>query len=300
MLRQLFLALVAVASLSACQTIPTPSPAAVKHIEVNGVNITYTEQGTGVPVVFVHGSMSDRRIWEAQRPDIASRYRYIAYDQRYFGAEPWRDDGRNFNQMTHAADLVAFIQSLKAGPVHVVAWSYGGSVATLAASQHPELFRTLSLHEPTIGSLIGSTPEGKAAISAFGSAVAPIRAVANAGDALLATQRFWEFVLILPEGGFKREPQALQVIVMDNVRSVPLTLNAPPQVITCEMVKGITAPVLITIGENTRPLWKLAGQTLQRCVPDGKLVVLPGSNHDATLRNPAAFNRTLVDFLAIR
>lgn len=140
MLRQLFFSLVALASLSACQTIPAPAPVALKHVEVNGVNITYTEQGSGVPVVFVHGSMTDRRIWEAQRPDIASRYRYIAYDQRYFGMAPWRDDGKNFNQMTYAADLVAFIQSLKTGPVHVVAWSYGGSVATLAASQHPNCF----------------------------------------------------------------------------------------------------------------------------------------------------------------
>lgn len=274
-------------------------PVAVKQVQVNGVNITYTEQGTGIPVVFVHGSMTDRRMWEAQRPDVASRYRYIAYDQRYFGAEPWRDNGKNFNQMTHATYLVAFIQSLKAGPVHVVAWSYGGSVTTLAASQHPELFRSLSLHDPTIGSLIGGTPEGKAAISDFGRAVAPIRAVANTGDALMATERFWEFVLILPEGGFKREPQALQAIVLDNVHSVPLRFNAPPQAITCDMVKAIKAPVLITIGASTRPLWTLAGQTLQRCVPDGKLVVLPNSNHDATLRNPAAFNRTLVNFLAL-
>ena len=237
MLIRWFVVLLVLAGLSACQTLP--APAAVKHVEVNGVNLAYTEQGTGVPVVFVHGSMTDRRIWEAQRADIAPKYRYMAYDQRYFGTEPWRDDGKNFNQMTHAADLVGFIQSLKAGPVHVVAWSYGGSVATLAASQHPELFRSLSLHEPTIGSLIGGTPEGKAAIAAFGGAVAPIRAVANSGNALLATERFWEFVLILPEGGLKSEPQALQAVVLDNVRTVPLTLNAPPQPITCEMVKAI-------------------------------------------------------------
>ena len=29
-------------------------PVAVKHVEVNGVNLTYTEHGTGVPMVFVH------------------------------------------------------------------------------------------------------------------------------------------------------------------------------------------------------------------------------------------------------
>ena len=297
MLTRLFVVFLALASLSACQTVH--APVVVKHVEVNGVNLAYTEQGTGIPVVFVHGSMSDRRIWEAQRADIASKYRYIAYDQRYFGAEPWRDDGKNFNQMTHAADLVAFIQSLKTGPVHVVAWSYGGSVATLAASQHPELFRSLSLHEPTIGSLIAGTPEGKAAIAAFGGAVAPIRAIANSGNALLATEKFWEFVLILPDGGFRSEPQGLQAVVLDNVRSVPLTLNAPAQPISCEMVKAIMSPVLITVGANTRPLWTLAGQTLRQCVPNGKLVTLPNSNHDATVRNPTAFNRELVNFLAL-
>ena len=297
MLTRLLVVFLALASLSACQTVH--APVVVKHVEVNGVNLAYTEQGTGIPVVFVHGSMSDRRIWEAQRADIASKYRYIAYDQRYFGAEPWRDDGKNFNQMTHAADLVAFIQSLKTGPVHVVAWSYGGSVATLAASQHPELFRSLSLHEPTIGSLIAGTPEGKAAIAAFGGAVAPIRAIANSGNALLATEKFWEFVLILPDGGFRSEPQGLQAVVLDNVRSVPLTLNAPAQPISCEMVKAIMSPVLITVGANTRPLWTLAGQTLRQCVPNGKLVTLPNSNHDATVRNPTAFNRELVNFLAL-
>ena len=48
--------------------------------------------------------------------------------------QPWDDSGARFSQPMHAADLAAFIQSLGAGPVHVVAWSYGGSVATLAAS----------------------------------------------------------------------------------------------------------------------------------------------------------------------
>lgn len=270
----------------------------MNHVAVNGVNITYTEQGVGTPVVFVHGSMSDRRVWASQRFDIAAKYRFVAYDQRYFGAQPWRDDGQNFNQPTHAADLVAFIQTLQAGPVHVVAWSYGGSVATLAASQHPELFRSLSLHEPTLGSLIGETPEGQAAVNGFRNAVATIRAVAHTGDALLAAQLFWEFVFILPEGGFKQELQALQDIVLDNARSVPLTLNAPPQVITCDMVKAITVPVLITVGANTRPLWILAGQRLQCCLPNGTLVVIPDGDHAATVRQSHLFNRTLMDFLA--
>ena len=137
---------------------------------------------------------------------MASGYRYIAYTQRYFGSQPWFDNGSRFSPPTHAADLVAFTRRLSVGPVHVVTWSYGSSVATLAAIQHPELFRSLSMREPTIDSLIADTPEGQVAIKDFGTEVTRIRVAANGGDALRATRQFWEFVLRLPErvSGTKR------------------------------------------------------------------------------------------------
>ena len=66
------------------------------------------------------------------------------------------------------------------------------------------------------------------------------------------------------------------------------------------MAKAIKSPVMVTYGANTRPLWTLAGETLPRCVPNDKLVVLPNSNYDATVRNPEAFTRELAKFLALR
>lgn len=299
-MKKLFAVLAMSVALVGCQAAGSPTSGTVrmKVAQVNGVDLPYIEQGQGVPVVFVHGSMTDYRIWEAERPAIAAHYRYIAYNQRYFGSMPWQDKGQNFNQATHAADLIAFIKSLDAGPVHVVAWSYGGSVTTLAASQHPELFRSLSIHEPTIGSLIINTPEGKAAAAEFGKEVARLRGVANSGDTLAATRQFWEFVVRLPPGCFEREPAPLQGIVLDNARTVPLSLNAPPQPITCNMVGAIKAPVLITVGANTRALWTLAAHTMANCAPRGELVTIENSNHDAIVRQSAAFSHALLDFLA--
>lgn len=287
-------------ALAGCQTTGSlPNDARqMKQAHVNGVDLPYIEEGQGIPVVFVHGSMSDYRIWEAERPAVAAGYRYIAYTQRYFGSAPWQDDGQKFNQMTHAADLIAFIKNLNAGPVHVVAWSYGGSVAALAASQHSELVRSLSIHEPTIGSLIVNTSEGKAAVGDFGKEIAQLRSVANSGDTLGATSQFWEFVVRLPAGGFDREPQALRQIVLDNARTVPLSLNAPPQPITCDMVRAIRAPVLITVGASTRALWTLAARAMAGCAQHGELVTIANSNHDAIVRQPAAFSQALLDFLA--
>lgn len=40
----------------------------------------------------------------------------------------------------------------------------------------------------------------------------------------------------------------------------------------------------------------LAEQTLQKCVPNGSLVMIPNSNHHAIVRKPDAFGRPLLDF----
>jgi hypothetical protein len=106
------------------QTEQRDEPSA-KQLAVNGTIIRYWEEGSGVPVVFVHGAISDHRYWEPQRQAIAKRYRYIALDRRYFGAAPWADNGINNSQATQVADLAAFIRELKAGPVFLVGTSGG-------------------------------------------------------------------------------------------------------------------------------------------------------------------------------
>ena len=92
----------------------TSAPLA-KEAEVNGVRIQYLEDGSGAPVVFVHGVVSDHRAWEPVRDEIARKYRFIAPTQRYFGTGPWKDDGREFSVATFADDLAKFVMSLNAG-----------------------------------------------------------------------------------------------------------------------------------------------------------------------------------------
>ena len=72
------------------------------------------------------------------REEIAKVYRFIAYTQRYFGTEPWPDEGNNLRIATQADDLAKFITYLNAGPVHLVGWSHGGSLAATAAVGDPQ------------------------------------------------------------------------------------------------------------------------------------------------------------------
>ena len=53
-----------------CLLIPSTamSAPAVKEVEVNGVRLSYVEQGAGEPIVFVHGAFSDFRVFHSLRP----------------------------------------------------------------------------------------------------------------------------------------------------------------------------------------------------------------------------------------
>src|SRR5579872_354465 len=50
----------------------------------DGVELHYEERGQGIPVVFVHGSLSDGSYWHDQlAPFAEAGFRAIAYSRRY-------------------------------------------------------------------------------------------------------------------------------------------------------------------------------------------------------------------------
>ena len=282
--------------------IPTTamSAPAVKAVEVNGVRLSYMEQGSGEPAVFVHGAPSDLRTWEPVREGVAKKYRFIAYTQRYFGTEPWPDDGKNFSIATLAGDLATFITSLDAGPVHLVGWSYGGVVAMQAAVKNPSLVRSLILYEASVASMLPTdSAEGKAAREDRAKLLAPVIAAAKAGDAVQAAKLLQEAVYQLPPGEFDRFPQDRQTRVLDNARTLPLVFAAPPPpVITCDMLKSFARPTLVMRGEKTQAFYTLIAEAIGKCVPGAQLVALPNVNHDGPRRDPAAFSAAVLDFLS--
>ena len=284
--------------LAACASVTDPAPTP-RYAEVNGVRLAYVEQGQGTPVVFVHGAISDWRTWEAQRAAFSAKHRYIAYSQRYFGTDPWPDDGKNFSIATHAADLAAFIKLLNAGPVHLVGWSYSGEVIALVALEHPELVRSVAMHEGGFRSLTASSPEGRQALADFGKAFGPAIAATRTGDLPSAAKLFLEVVFELPPGGFDSDPIVLRKVILDNARTIPLGLAAPPAPdVDCAKMNTVKAPLLMTRGERSMPLFAIRSEATARCWSNSQLVVIPNTNHDAPLRNPAAFNAAVLAFLA--
>ena len=125
----------------------------------------FLEQGAGSPVVLVHGSNADHRIWAPHAQRIGPSVHVLAPTQRYFGTSPWPDDGKHFSIRTHAEDLADFVRARRLESVSLVGWSYGAAVCLLMAVQQVELVQRLILYEPAIVSFVHAPADAEAASS---------------------------------------------------------------------------------------------------------------------------------------
>ncbi len=258
-------------------------------VEVNGVTLRYVDEGEGKPVIFVPAAIVDHRVWEPYREAIAREHRFITYTKRYFGTEPWPDDGEQFSSEIHAADLAAFIRALDAGPVFLVSWSYSGQIVPLMALEHPELVRGMVHYEPFIPSLVAELPEElQAAIAA-----SPAMEALEAGEEVEQ--------LLRPCSSDRRVASSRNPSTcarLDNARTVPLWVAIAQPAITCEHLATLEQPTLILRGEHADIYFESVADTMAQCQPQAELGVIPGVNHDGTFNAVEDFTAAILDFLA--
>ena len=74
----------------------------------------------------------------------------------------------------------------------------------------------------------------------------------------------------------------------------------PPPAVTCDELKALNRPTLVTHGEKTQISFKLVNERMSQCVPGAQQVAFPGLMHYAPSANPTAFTAALFEFLAKR
>jgi pimeloyl-ACP methyl ester carboxylesterase len=116
---------------------------------INGVRLYWESDGVeGVPLVLVHGSWVDIHEWDLIRPLLARRFRVLSYERRGHGRS--ERPARQGSVHEDVADLAALMTELGFTPAHVVANSFGASIALRLAGTRPEHFRSLMAHEPPL------------------------------------------------------------------------------------------------------------------------------------------------------
>ncbi len=119
------------------------------YVERDEVRIHYLDEGTGDPVLLVHGHTFDRRVWDEVAPLLVDAgRRVIRPDLRGHGLSTRPDTG--YHHSHHAADMAAVLGGAGAGSATVVGYSVGGAVALEMALTMPERVRALVLAAPVL------------------------------------------------------------------------------------------------------------------------------------------------------
>lgn len=281
------------------------------NVEVNGTSLAYQQHGSGEPVVFVHGSISDLRMWTPQLEAFGGAgYQAVAYSRRY--ARPNADiaPGGDDPMATHVEDLEAFLRARELAPAHLVGSSWGATICLTLAAQRPTLVRSLILQEPAAQQLFVHNPPrpadllwlarnpaaATALIRFLLGRVLPTARLLERGEVERALSRFCTGILGADGEAALSEARRQQMRENISVFRTALTGTYPP--VEQAEVRRIQAPTLLITGERSHPAIIAVTKALAALLPNAERVHIPGAAHNAHEDNPTTYNRAVLDFLA--
>lgn len=123
------------------------NPEIALKIRAAGIETNYHDQGSGFPVLFIHGSgpgVSAFANWRLVLPELAKSHRVIAPDMVGFGFTD-RPDGVKYDVDMWVAQAIGLLDALGVARAHIVGNSFGGAIALALAIRHPERVERLVL-----------------------------------------------------------------------------------------------------------------------------------------------------------
>jgi pimeloyl-ACP methyl ester carboxylesterase len=244
--------------------------------------------GSGEPILLIHGNGANTRIWGRSADDLAATHRVIAYDRRGFGRSP----GPPVSSMRdHVADAAALLEELDAAPATVLGWSGGGVVAAGLAIEHPELVSSLVLEEAGIHLPLNNTWR----LLRSGTKIEFARRIGH--DKHRAAQEVFDFALAYRGGGsqFERFPADWQQSMLASAPAVvaetdhlrhPYPRRAALAAISC--------PVTLLQGGLSEPTFAKVNRYLKRRMPTAEVVEIEGTAHAVHFDRPEEFRDAVV------
>ena len=243
-------------------------------IDANGLAIGYDVVGDGPPLLLLHGAATPgRQTWDALLPRLASSFRAYLPDARGHGRTRW-DVADGFRADWLADDALAFADAAGLTTFHLAGYSMGGMTALQIAARDPDRVRSLVA--------IGITPDREPRASVARRLLDPDRVELE--DPAWAQDLARTHDPVQGPGAWR----ALLRAIAADVASQPL--------LTAAALRGITAPTLIACGDRDPLVPVTQAATLTRTVRGGRLLVAPGSGHDAVHQRADVLGAALAGF----
>lgn len=259
---------------------------ALQTVQINDYAVTYTEHGSGTPLVLVHGSLCDCRYWKSQLGPLGRSFRVLAPSLRHYWPQQW--DGGPFSVDQHVDDLLSFIEQVGEGSAHVVGHSRGARVALEAALREPSRIRTLTLADP--GPLVpASAPDDR---GGFRQRALKLIDDGQVDDGLAI------FVdTVSGPDTWRRMVPWFQEMVRDNASTLRGQAIEMLRPLSREQLERLAMPLLLIGGALSPAPYPAVIQMLSDWLPSAHKEIIAGSSHGMNLGNPRAFNGAIERFL---
>jgi pimeloyl-ACP methyl ester carboxylesterase len=259
-----------------------------KKIRVRGIEMAYEVEGSGPPLVLLHGYPFNRSMWREQVEALQGGFRVITPDLRGMGETEGADEPATMNEM--AQDLAALLDELKIARVILGGLSMGGYVSLAFARRFPLRVRSLILADtrpqPDTDEARRAREEQaqKVLAEGMGSITDLILKKALAPETLAERP---EIVARVREMITATRPEGAAAALRGMAARSDQT----------DFLASILAPTLIIVGSRDQLTPPADAELMRREIRGSRLEVIEGAAHVSNLERPAEFNRALTEFL---
>ncbi|MCY0968776.1 alpha/beta fold hydrolase [Chryseobacterium wangxinyae] len=229
-----------------------------KFMDVNGVKLYYEVYGKGEPLLLIHGNNSSMASFNQQIDVLSKKYMVIGLDSRGQGKSSSDDQKLTYELM--ADDINVFLEKINLKKVNILGWSDGGNIAVILGMEHPDKVKKMAI----MGAVLYNNE----------------------------TSVFPEINKILNEQVKEMKKRGVSENDM-NYRLKILLLTEPN--INPDSLKKIQAPTLVMAGEHDVTPEKHTKLIAEK-IPNGKMLIFKGADHEAPSKIPEKFNQAVLDF----
>lgn len=263
---------------------------------VHGTRVHAVEAGRGTPVLLVHGFPETSAVFAGLTAHLAEHHRVVAVDLPGVGAsEVVAGEGPDSEQLAEV--LAGVVETLDAGPVHLVGQDISGAATYRLAAARPDLVADWTAVETVLPGFGFEVLAGAAWY--IGMLAAP-----GVPELLLPgrEREFLEAHVLAPQMVAPLAPGVLDELTRAYARpggfraigALYRSLTAEGPTIRALAAAPLTMPVLTVSGSAG----EFVPSSIRPVAPDLEHVTLPGVGHYVALEAPAALAEVLLPFFA--
>lgn len=251
------------------------------------LRIAYRRKGSGSPVVFLHGALSDHRTWNDQLDEFSGAFDVIAWDAPGCGSSS--DPPVNSSLADYATSLASLIDQLGLDRPHLVGISFGGGLALEFYRNYPNVPRSLALvsaYAGWAGSLSKDEVE-KRLQQAWQKSYQTPAEIVNTWLPTLFSDSTSESVM-------KETAEMMSDFHPAGLRAM---LNAFARADLREVLPTIKIPTLLVYGDADQRSPLHIARELHAEISKSRLSIIEGVGHVVHKEAPAEFNTVVRNFI---